>query len=133
MENKFLTKFDSVKTKFLKILKDDIFKQEIEVFTKYNIIDENNMFNYIYMHNYYEKLIDNPFDYKVNIISKNNEQIKSFISSLLNEPNINIDFSKKLLYQTYINFNDKSQKKLFDLYILEDNEKKMIIVNKTIN
>ena len=132
MENKFLTKFDSVKTKFLKILKDDIFKQEIEAFTKYNIIDENNMFNYIYMHNYYEKLIDNPFDYKVNIISKNNEQIKSFISSLLNEPNINIDFSKKLLYQAYINFNDKSQKKLFDLYILEDNEKKMIIVNKTI-
>ena len=132
MENKFLTKFDSVKSKFLKILKDDIFKQEIEAFTKYNIIDENNMFNYIYMHNYYENLIDNPFEYKVNVISKNNEQIKSFISSLLNEPNINIDFSKKLLYQAYINFNDKNQKKLFDLYILEGNEKKMLIVNKTI-
>ena len=35
MENKFLTRFDSVKEKFRKNLKDNIFKQEIETFTKY--------------------------------------------------------------------------------------------------
>ena len=86
MENKFLTKFDSVKSKFIKNLKNNIFKQEIETFTKYNIIDENNMFNYIYMHNYYEKLLDNPYLYKINIISNNNEQIKSLISLLFQEP-----------------------------------------------
>ena len=79
MENKFLTRFDSVKEKFRKNLKDNIFKQEIETFTKYNIIDENNMFNYIYIHNYYENLIENPVEYKINIISKNKEQIISFI------------------------------------------------------
>ena len=132
MENKFLTKFNSVKSKFLKTLKDEIFKEEIETFAKYNIIDENNMYNYIYIHNYYEKLIDNPLEYKINLISNDNEQLKSFISLLFEEPNIIIDFKKQYLYQTYINFNDKSKKNLFDLYILEDNEKKMLIVNKPI-
>ena len=132
MENKFLTKFNSVKSKFLKTLKDEIFKEEIETFAKYNIIDENNMYNYIYIHNYYEKLIDNPLEYKINIISNDNEQLKSFISLLFEEPNIINDFKKQYLYQTYINFNDKSKKNLFDLYILEDNEKKMLIVNKPI-
>ena len=132
MENKFLTKFNSVKSKFLKTLKDEIFKEEIEAFSKYNIIDENNMYNYIYIHNYYENLIDNPLEYKINLISNDNEQLKSFISLLFEEPNIIIDFKKQYLYQTYINFNDKSKKNLFDLYILEDNEKKMLIVNKPI-
>ena len=132
MENKFLTKFNSVKSKFLKTLKDEIFKEEIEAFSKYNIIDENNMYNYIYIHNYYENLIDNPLEYKINLISNDNEQLKSFISSLFEESNIIIDFKKQYLYQTYINFNDKSKKNLFDLYILEDNEKKMLIVNKPI-
>ena len=130
MENKFLCKFDLVKSKFKKNLKDNIFKQEIETFTKYNIIDENNMFNYIYIHNYYENLIDNPVEYKVNIISTDMDQLKSFISKLFGTPNINYDFTKKFKYQTYINFNDKSQKNLYDLYFLKDNEKIMIITNK---
>ena len=132
MENKFLTKFDSVKSKFINNLKDDIFKQEIETFTKYNIIDENNMFNYIYMHNYYKKLLDDPFVYKINIISNNNEQIKSLLSLLFKEPIENLNLNKQSIYQTYINFNDKSQKNLFDSYITKDNEKKLLIENKPI-
>ena len=132
MENKFLTKFDSVKSKFINNLKDDIFKQEIETFTKYNIIDENNMFNYIYMHNYYKKLLDDPFVYKINIISNNNEQIKSLLSLLFKEPIENLNLNKQSIYQTYINFNDKSQKNLFDSYIIKDNEKKLLIENKPI-
>ena len=132
MENKFLTKFDSVKSKFINNLKDDIFKQEIETFTKYNIIDENNMFNYIYMHNYYEKLLNNPYLYKINIISNNNEQIKSLISLLFKEPIENLNLKKQYIYQTYINFNDKSQKNLFDLYIIKENERKKLIENKPI-
>ena len=131
MENKFLTKFDSVKSKFQKNLKDNIFKQEIETFTKYNIIDENNMFNYIYIHNYYESLLENPFEYKVNIISKNKDQLISFISLLFNEPNIELNLNKQFNYQTYINFNEKKQKKLYDLY-LSNKEKKLLIVNKSI-
>ena len=132
MENKFLTKFDSVKSKFINNLKDDIFKQEIETFTKYNIIDENNMFNYIYMHNYYEKLLNNPYLYKINIISNYNEQIKSLISLLFKEPIENLNLKKQYIYQTYINFNDKSQKNLFDLYIIKENERKKLIENKPI-
>ena len=132
MENKFLTKFDSVKSKFIKNLKNNIFKQEIETFTKYNIIDENNMFNYIYMHNYYEKLLNNPYLYKINIISNNNEQIKSLISLLFKEPIENLNLKKQYIYQTYINFNDKSQKNLFDLHIIKENERKKLIENKPI-
>ena len=132
MENKFLTKFDSVKSKFINNLKDDIFKQEIETFTKYNIIDENNMFNYIYMHNYYKKLLDDPFVYKINIISNNNEQIKSLLSLLFKEPIENLNLNKQSIYQTYINFNDKSQKKLFDSYIIKKKKKKLLIENKPI-
>ena len=123
MQNKFLSRFDLVKSKFKKNLKDNIFKQEIEKFTKYNIIDENNMFNYIYIHNYYENLIEKPFEYKVNIISKSNEQLLSFFSKLFNEPDIKYDFSKKFKFKTYIYFNDKNQKKLYDLYIVKDEEK----------
>ena len=132
MENKFITKFDSVKSKFQKNLKDNIFKQEIETFTKYNIIDENNMFNYIYIHNYYEYLLENPFEYKVNIISKNKEQLISFISFLFHEQNIKLNLNKQFIYQTYINFNDKKQIKLYDLYLSNNKQKKLLIVNKSI-
>ena len=123
MENKFLTRFDLVKSKFKKNLKDNIFKQEIEKFTKYNIIDENNMFNYIYIHNYYENLIENPSEYKVNIISKSKEQLISFFSKLFNEPDIKYDFRIKFELKTYIYLNDKKQKKLYDLYIVKDENK----------
>ena len=131
MEKKFLKRFDLVKSKFKKNLKDNIFKQEIEKFTKYNILDENNMFNYIYIHNYYENLIENPFGYKVNIISKNKEQIISFISCLFDEKDINYNFDKKFMFQTSIFFNDKSEKKFYDLYLVKDNEKAKILTNKS--
>ena len=131
MEKKFLKRFDLVKSKFKKNLKDNIFKQEIEKFTKYNILDENNMFNYIYIHNYYENLIENPFGYKINIISKNKEQIISFISFLFDEKDINYDFDKKFMFQTSVFFNDKSEKKFYDLYLVKDNEKAKILTNKS--
>ena len=131
MEKKFLKRFDLVKSKFKKNLKDNIFKQEIEKFTKYNILDENNMFNYIYIHNYYENLIENPCEYKVNIISKNKEQINSFISSLFDEKDVNYDFDKKFMFQTSVFFNDKSVEKFYDLYLISDKGK--WITGQTIN
>ena len=131
MENKFLSKFDSVKTKFNKKIKDTIFIKEIDTFKKYNIIDENNMFNYIYIHNYYQNLIENPFVYKINIISKNREQIISFISLLLHEENIKFELTKKLLYQTYLKSNnDKKTQKVFDLYMAKPEEKNKNIIQQ---
>ena len=131
MENKFLSKFDSVKTKFNKKIKDTIFIKEIDTFKKYNIIDENNMFNYIYIHNYYQNLIENPFVYKINIISKNREQIISFISLLLHEENIKFELTKKLLYQTYLKSNnDKKSQKVFDLYMAKPEEKNKNIIQQ---
>ena len=134
MENKFLSKFDSVKTKFNKKIKDTIFIKEIDTFKKYNIIDENNMFNYIYIHNYYQNLIENPFVYKINIISKNREQIISFISLLLHEENIKFELTKKLLYQTYLKSNnDKKSQKVFDLYMEKPEEKNKNIIQQNIS
>ena len=131
MENKFLSKFDSVKTKFNKKIKDTIFIKEIDTFKKYNIIDENNMFNYIYIHNYYQNLIENPFVYKINIISKNREQIISFISLLLHEENIKFELTKKLFYQTYLKSNnDKKSQKVFDLYMEKPEEKNKNIIQQ---
>ena len=131
MENKFLSKFDSVKTKFNKKIKDTIFIKEIDTFKKYNIIDENNMFNYIYIHNYYQNLIENPFVYKINIISKNREQIASFISLLLHEENIKFELKKKLLYQTYLKSNnDKKSQRVFDLYMAKPEEKNKNIIQQ---
>ena len=131
MENKFLSKFDSVKTKFNKKIKDTIFIKEIDTFKKYNIIDENNMFNYIYIHNYYQNLIENPFVYKINIISKNREQIISFISLLLHEENIKFELKKKLFYQTYLKSNnDKKSQKVFDLYMEKPEEKNKNIIQQ---
>ena len=131
MENKFLSKFDSVKTKFNKKIKDTIFIKEIDTFKKYNIIDENNMFNYIYIHNYYQNLIENPFVYKINIISKNREQIISFISLLLHEENIKFELTKKLLYQTYLKSNnDKKSQRVFDLYMAKPEEKNKNIIQQ---
>ena len=117
MENNFLNKFDLVKSKFKKNLKDNIFKKEIEVFTKYNILDENNMFNYIYIHNYYENLIENPIEYKINLISTNKEQIISFISKFFNESDIKYDFDKNFKFQTYVTINEKNKEKKLKLFL----------------
>ena len=131
MENKFLKRFDSVKTKFYKKLKDNLFMEEIKAFKKYNIIDENNMFNYIYIHDIYHNLIDNPLEYKISIISKNNEQISQFINQLFNEKELNLN-NKNISYKTYINFKDKSNNNQYDLYSYNKQNIKFLLKNKTI-
>ena len=132
MENKFLKRFDLVKTKFNKKLKDNIFKEEIEAFKKYNIIDENNMFNYIYIHNIYQYLIENPLQYEINIISRNNENINDVIKKLFNEPNLNFHYNNHFSYKTYINYKEQSNNSLYDLYVFNKKDKKLILNNKTI-
>ena len=131
MENKFLKRFDSVKTKFNKKLKDNLFIEEIKAFKKYNIIDENNMFNYIYIHDIYQNLIENPLEYTINIISKNNVQISEFINQLFNEKDLNFN-NKNISYKTYINFKDKSNHNLYDLYTYNKQDKQLLLNNKSI-
>lgn len=133
MENKFLKRFDLVKTKFNKKLKDDLFIEEIEAFKKHNIIDENNMFNYIYIHNIYKYLIEKPLKYKINIISKNKEQILNFINILFNEQDLNFNNNISFSYETYINFVDKkNNNNLYNLYSYNKEKKKLILENKSI-
>ena len=136
MENKFLKRFDLVKSKFNKKLKDNAFIEEIKAFKEYNIIDENNMFNYIYIHNIYQYIIENPLEYKVNIISKNKDQISQLINELFNKQDLKIINIKNFIYKTYINFKDKSNNNLYNLYIYEEKEKekeKLLLYNKPIN
>ena len=136
MENKFLKRFDLVKAKFNKKLKDNSFIEEIKAFKEYNIIDENNMFNYIYIHNIYQYIIENPLEYKVNIISKHNDQISKLINELFNKQDLKIINIKNFIYKTYINFKDKSNNNLYCLYIYEEKEKekeKLLLYNKPIN
>ena len=124
MENKFLKRFDLVKSKFNKKLKDNSFIEEIKAFKEYNIIDENNMFNYIYIHNIYQYIIENPLEYKVNIISKNNDQMSQLINELFNKQDLKIINIKNFIYKTYINFKDKSNNNLYSLYIYMKKKRK---------
>ena len=131
MENKFLKRFDLVKAKFNKKLKDNSFIEEIKAFKEYNIIDENNMFNYIYIHNLYQNMIENPLEYKINIITKNKEQISKLIVELFNKQDLNIINLNNFTYKTYINFKDKSNNNSYNLYIYDEkeNEKEKLLLN----
>ena len=131
MENKFLKRFDKVKKRFNNKIKDDLFTEEIEAFKKYTIIDDNNMFNYIYTHNIYQLLIENPNEYKINIISKNKEQLSQFKSQLFNEDDLNL-INNNFSYETYLNFNEKRNNNLYNLYSCTKDEKKLLLSDKSL-
>ena len=131
MENKFLKRFDKVKKRFNNKIKDDLFTEEIEAFKKYTIIDDNNMFNYIYTHNIYQLLIENPNEYKINIISKNKEQLSQFKSQLFNEDDLN-SINNNFSYETYLNFNEKRNNNLYNLYSCTKDEKKLLLSDKSL-
>ena len=131
MENKFLKRFDKVKKRFNNKIKDDLFTEEIEAFKKYTIIDDNNMFNYIYTHNIYQLLIENPNEYKINIISKNKDQLSQFKSQLFNEDDLNL-INNNFSYETYLNFNEKRNNNLYNLYSCTKDEKKLLLSDKSL-
>ena len=131
MENKFLKRFDKVKKRFNNKIKDDLFTEEIEAFKKYTIIDDNNMFNYIYTHNIYQLLIENPNEYKINIISKNKDQLSQFKSQLFNEDDLN-SINNNFSYETYLNFNEKRNNNLYNLYSCTKDEKKLLLSDKSL-
>ena len=134
MENKFLKRFDLVKKKFNKKLKDNSFIEEIKAFKKYNILDENNMFNYIYIHEIYQSLIEKPLEYTINIISKNDDQITQLITKIFNEKDLDFNNAKNFSfsYKTYINFIDKNNNNFYNLYTYEKKEKILLLKNKSI-
>ena len=131
MENKFLKRFDKVKKRFNNKIKDDLFTEEIEAFKKYTIIDDNNMFNYIYTHNIYQLLIENPNEYKINIISKNKDQLSQFKSQLFNEDDLNL-INNNFSYETYLNFNEKRNTNLYNLYSCTKDENKLLLSDKSL-
>ena len=131
MENKFLKRFDKVKKRFNKKIKDDLFLEEIEAFKKYTIIDDNNMFNYIYIHNIYQLLIEKPNEYKINIISKNKDQLSQFKTQLFNEDDLN-SINNNFAYETYLNFNEKRNNNLYNLYSYTKDENQLLLNDKSL-
>ena len=114
----FLKKFDTIKINYNQKIKDVLLKEEINVFRKYNIIDDNNMFNYIYLHKLYNKAINTPTEYQINIISNSPDQLSTFINKLLNissEKNIFSD-NINIIYETYLNFTQEKNWGKFNLY-----------------
>ena len=114
----FLKKFDIVKINYNQKIKDNFLKEEIDVFRKYNIIDDNNMFNYIYLQKLYDKAVNTPIEYEINIISNSPIQLSSFINKLLNNSdNINIfSNSINIIYETYLDFTGEKNWDKFNLY-----------------
>ena len=131
MENKFLKSFDKVKKRFNNKIKDELFPEEIEAFKKYTIIDDNNMFNYIYTHNIYQLLIENPNEYKINIISKNKDQLSQFKAQLFKEDALNL-INNNFAYETYLNFNEKRNNNLYNLYSCDKDQKKLLLTDKSL-
>lgn len=131
MENKFLKRFDKVKKRFNNKIKDELFPEEIEAFKKYTIIDDNNMFNYIYTHNIYQRLIESPNEYKINIISKNKDQLSQFKSQLFNENDLN-SINNNFSYETYLNFNEKRNNNLYNLYSCTKDDKQLLLSDKSL-
>ena len=114
----FLKKFDIVKINYNQKIKDNFLKEEIDVFRKYNIIDDNNMFNYINLQKLYDKAVNTPIEYEINIISNSPIQLSSFINKLLNNSdNINIfSNSINIIYETYLDFTGEKNWDKFNLY-----------------
>ena len=131
MENKFLKSFDKVKKRFNNKIKDELFPEEIEAFKKYTIIDDNNMFNYIYTHNIYQLLIEDPNEYKINIISKNKEQLSQFKAQLFKEDALNL-INNNFAYETYLNFSEKRNNNLYNLYSCDKDQKKLLLTYKSL-
>ena len=131
MENKFLKSFDKVKKRFNNKIKDELFPEEIEAFKKYTIIDDNNMFNYIYTHNIYQLLIEDPNEYKINIISKNKDQLSQFKAQLFKEDALNL-INNNFAYETYLNFNEKRNNNLYNLYSCDKDQKKLLLTDKSL-
>jgi len=131
MENKFLKSFDKVKKRFNNKIKDELFPEEIEAFKKYTIIDDNNMFNYIYTHNIYQLLIENPNEYKINIISKNKDQLSQFKAQLFKEDALNL-INNNFAYETYLNFSEKRNNNLYNLYSCDKDQKKLLLTDKSL-
>ena len=118
LDSDFVKKFDVAKINFNQKIKDTLLKEEIDVFRKYNIIDDNNMFNYIYLHKLYNRAINTPIEYQINIISNSPNQLSAFLNKLLNisdEKNIFSD-TINIIYETYLDFTEEKNWSKFNLY-----------------
>ena len=124
----------SLKHEFEMKYKNEDLKNEVDFLISHRFIDKKSLFNYIFIYQYYEKLINNPIIYQINVVL-NDEQIKENLMKVIG---VDLDLSnienKIIIEINCIIFNEQTGIFKFDLFQIneENGDKRQILgdVNK---
>jgi hypothetical protein len=114
--------------------KNDDMKEEVNFLLSHRYIDKKSLFNYIFIYQYYENLINNPIIYQINVVL-NDDQIKENLMKVIG---VDLDLSnienKIIIEINCIIFNEQTGICKFDLFEIneENGDKRQILgdVNK---
>ena len=124
----------SLKHEFEMKYKNEDLKNEVDFLISHRFIDKKSLFNYIFIYQYYEKLINNPIIYQINVVL-NDDQIKEDLMKVIG---VDLDLSnienKIIIEINCIIFNEQTGIFKFDLFQIneENGDKRQILgdVNK---
>ena len=124
----------SLKHEFEMKYKNEDLKNEVDFLISHRFIDKKSLFNYIFIYQYYEKLINNPIIYQINVVL-NDDQIKENLMKVIG---VDLDLSnienKIIIEINCIIFNEQTGIFKFDLFQIneENGDKRQILgdVNK---
>ena len=124
----------SLKHEFEMKYKNEDLKNEVDFLISHRFIDKKSLFNYIFIYQYYENLINNPIIYQINVVL-NDDQIKENLMKVIG---VDLDLSnienKIIIEINCIIFNEQTGIFKFDLFQIneENGDKRQILgdVNK---
>ncbi len=124
----------SLKHEFEIKYKNEDLKNEVDFLISHRFIDKKSLFNYIFIYQYYENLINNPIIYQINVVL-NDDQIKENLMKVIG---VDLDLSnienKIIIEINCIIFNEQTGICKFDLFEIneENGDKRQILgdVNK---
>ena len=124
----------SLKHEFEMKYKNEDLKNEVDFLISHRFIDKKSLFNYIFIYQYYEKLINNPIIYQINVVL-NDDQRKENLMKVIG---VDLDLSnienKIIIEINCIIFNEQTGIFKFDLFQIneENGDKRQILgdVNK---
>ena len=124
----------SLKHEFEMKYKNEDLKNEVDFLISHRFIDKKSLFNYIFIYQYYENLINNPIIYQINVVL-NDDQIKEDLMKVIG---VDLDLSnienKIIIEINCIIFNEQTGIFKFDLFQIneENGDKRQILgdVNK---
>ena len=124
----------SLKHEFEMKYKNEDLKNEVDFLISHRFIDKKSLFNYIFIYQYYENLINNPIIYQINVVL-NDDQLKENLMKVIG---VDLDLSnienKIIIEINCIIFNEQTGIFKFDLFQIneENGDKRQILgdVNK---